>query len=480
MLRWRGRPYLSLAARIRDNQFRPPEVTSREQLAGVRDLLRLAVAEVPYYRERYREFGSDLRSLEELEAIPVLLKEHILANFPDRMTAAREPGWELVGTRGTTDRIMVVHDRARRDVEWATRHVVMTEDADYDLGKKLVLIPPDECSKICAIEEKRETTVAAQLRSMVRERRLADGASRAELRRLVMESWVRRATILPPFGAEGTHISEEKLEIYASRLREIRPSLLKALPEYLVAIARFATRRGRPLPSIPVVKPMGGKLCRPLAEEIETAFRGTLREDYGSQEIGAMAFDCRHRRGLHVLEDRFLVEVTRHGRPVPEGELGVVLVTDLENRAMPLIRYRIGDVGRIDSTPCPCGRTSKRLFLEGRLEDTVVTDDGRAVTVEALGALLYREPGIDDFQLLETPDGRFELTYVASGVGARADEASVKHKLTRELGTEEDLRFRSVSSVLPEASGKFRHVKSRSYPRFDEAPSRTCGFKVEV
>lgn len=481
-LRWRGRPYLSLAARIRRNQFRPAAVTSREQLDRLSSLLRLAIAEVPHYRERYSAIDSKPRSLGELESIPVLSKEDILAGFPDRMTVARKPGWELVGTRGTTDRIMVVHDGARRDVEWATRHVAMTEDSDYDLGKKIVLIPPDECSKICAIEEKREATVSAQLRSMVRERRLLDRASRAELRRLLMESWLRRATILPPFGSGGTHIGEEKLEIYRRRLWEIRPSLLKALPEYLVAIARFATKSGRPLPSTPVVKPMGGKLSEPLKESIEAAFGGSLREDYGSQEFGAIAFDCRLRRGLHVLEDCFVVEVARGGKPVPEGELGVVLVTDLENQAMPLIRYRIGDVGWIDSSPCPCGRTSKRLFLEGRLEDTVVTNDGRALTFEALGTVLYREPGIEDFQLLETPDGWFELAYVASPGRARVEERSLRRIAARELGIETDVRLRlqSVSTLLPEASGKFRHVRSRSFFRFDGAPAQTRGSEVGV
>ncbi|MGH9324895.1 MAG: phenylacetate--CoA ligase family protein [Vicinamibacteria bacterium] len=474
--RWRGRPYLDLAARIRRNQYRPRELTADEQRARVRELVRLATDEVAYYRERYRDLGS----LEDLESLPVLTKEDLLLNFPDRMTAGRSrPGWQYVGTRGTTDRVMVVHDEARRDLEWACRHVVMTEDSEYDLGKPIVLIPPDECSKLCAIEEKRETRVLGQVAAMTRESRLSDEASRAELRRLVMESWIRRAVLLPPFGAEGSHIGEEKLDLYVKRIEELRPVLLKALPEYLVAIARRLLRSSRPRPRVPVVKPMGSKLSPSLNAEIESAFRGTLREDYGSQEVGAMAFDCRYGRGLHILEDSFLIEIARDGERVPDGELGVVLITDLENRAMPLIRYRIGDVGRIDDSPCPCGRTSRRLFIEGRLEDTFVTPEGRARTAETVGELLYREPGIDDFQLVEGSDGFWELSYVARPE-ERVEEKALEEKIRRELGIEGALRMRKVRTLLPESSGKFRHSKSRSFLRFDGASASERAHEAEV
>ena len=341
---------------------------------------------------------------------------------------------------------------------------MLTEDCSYKLGQRQVTIPPDACSVVCGLEGMRDSSVARHLGRMVVERRYRDPEAVSDLRGLVMNNWLERATVLEPFGPEGTHISDDRLADYVQRIRRMRPGLLMALPEYLQALAEYLERSGHRPPMISVVRPMGANLDAVSRTRIERAFGTQVREHYGSLELGGMAFDCRFRNGLHVLSDQFHVEIVRHGQPVEPGQLGSVLITDLHNFTMPLIRYQIGDMGFLDLTSCACGRPSPRLFLEGRLEDTIVTDDEKVVTPEAVAKLLYGSGNVDQFQLIEQASGRCELRVVpVAGQTVNVDRLVA---LCRQLlGDGRVIKVREVRSILPETSGKFRHCKSSSYRR---------------
>src|SRR5207244_11937336 len=91
--------------------------------------------------------------------------------------------------------------------------------------------------------------------------------------------------------------------------------------------------------------------------------------------------ECPEHSGLHVNADGVLIEIVAGGRPAPPGTPGAIVVTDLSNFAMPLIRYQIGDVGVLADRACPCGRGLPLLeSIEGREADYVVTADGRLVS----------------------------------------------------------------------------------------------------
>lgn len=98
---------------------------------------------------------------------------------------------------------------------------------------------------------------------------------------------------------------------------------------------------------------------------------------YGLAEIGpTFASECTHKAGLHWSEDLHLIEVIdpETKEPVPEGEMGVLVITHLERRATPMIRYWTNDLVRFDASPCPCGRTHARSpgGILGRSDDMIV------------------------------------------------------------------------------------------------------------
>ncbi len=431
-------------------------------------LLRHAYEHVPFYRDQMEQAGltpGDIAGVDDLYRLPVTTKSHIQRNFPDRITAdnSDRSDWQYVSTRGTANRLMAIHDFAKRDMVRATAARALHLSGDYRVGKKMVEIPPDICNIVCGDEGEEMEGVLRFAWQMTRRRQWRDRKSIGSLRGLIERGWIYRKRTYPPFGSEGTNLSPERLADYAQRLRTHRPHTLKALPTYLYEIARHVCdRREQPLP-VRVVKTMGSSASAKMQRVIEQGFTGSYREDYGSAEFGDMACDCDRRQGLHVFMDLFLIEVVRDDKPVPAGELGKVLVTDLSNYAMPFLRYQIGDVGRLLTAPCPCGRTVPRLIVEGRLEDTVVTCGGKIFTNDQLMDYFYGRTDVSEFQIIEKQPGKMDLLVVPTNGDLPADQ--LKGDLRKLFDDEVEVNVFPVKTIKPEASGKFRFVKSASHER---------------
>lgn len=134
---------------------------------------------------------------------------------------------------------------------------------------------------------------------------------------------------------------------------------------------------------------------------LEDTFGATVFNRYGSREVSVLASECEVHQGMHVNADSLLLEV------VPDPEIpepnGKILVTDLLNRSMPLIRYEIGDAGRLTDRLCACGRTLPLLEdLQGRLTDFLVMPDGKKVSGVALLTWVFADMrGLQHVQLVQ-------------------------------------------------------------------------------
>ena len=462
--------YVSLARKIEKRQFWDRERLESFQLERLRALLAVAVKDSPFYRQRFCELGLDASlqgGLQSFSKFPVTTKQDIENQFPDGMTnnARRTKDWQYVGTRGTTRRVMVIHDFNKRDAGRASELVTMTCDGPFGLCDPQVAIPPDACSTHCGIEGTRADRVRDHLAELGSGKKAFNREFVADLRGIIMNRWILGYQSLPPLPVDA---DQETLGFYVRFLRESKPMQLFALPEYLMGLANYILESGdRPGP-IKVLRPMGANMPAAWKPPVEEAFRGTVREQYGSREMGPMAFDCHKRCGLHVLMDQFLIEVVDPtGYPVTEGELGQVLITDLQNFAMPMLRYRIGDLARVERSPCLCGRQTMRLQLEGRVEDAIVCENGHVLTAEVVSNYLYQNYKIDRFELVESELGGLQLRF-ARPPNLTVSDAIIGTDLSAALGVP-SVRSRSTLLIQPEASGKFRHCKSLSHERLSRA-----------
>lgn len=430
-------------------------------------LIRHAYEKVPFHRRRMDEAGltpDQITSLDDLPRLPITTKEQIQRNFPDRVTAENSDrnDWQYVSTRGTANRLMVIHDFHKRDMVRATAVRAMNLSGGYQIGHVSAEIPPDICNIVCGDEGQTNDGVLPHVWKMTRQRLWRDSQAISDLRGLIERGWIFRRRTYQPFGPQGTNLPQEQMKEYIDSLRRDRPFVLKALPTYLYEIARYVSQHHEaPLP-VRVVKPMGSSVSPKMKETIEAAFQGRYREDYGSAEFGDMACDCDRRNGLHVFMDQFLIEVVRDGQPVEPGQVGKILITDLSNRAMPMIRYEIGDVGRFIESPCNCGRAAPRLSVEGRLQDAIVTRQGKVITNDQMMDFFYNRDDVGEFQLVEKRPGKMELLVVP-----RNGQAPQGDQITADLRgfLEDDVQIDvyPVQTIKPETSGKFRFVKSQSF-----------------
>ena len=155
------------------------------------------------------------------------------------------------------------------------------------------------------------------------------------------------------------------------------------------------------------------------------------------------------------------MEITRDGEAVSPGEEGEVTVTNLDNRAMPFIRYDLEDLGVLDEGGCSCGNTLPRMRLtEGRKRGAVKLPDGRVIPAMVVTGGLPYVNGVKQFQVTQERIDRFSLK-VVKGVGFSEETLEeVEKSLKRVLG-EVEIVLSLVDDIPREKSGKFRPFMTR-------------------
>jgi phenylacetate-CoA ligase len=433
-------------------------------------LLRHACATVPHYRDIAAGEGLRIEGrspFKVLAEFPVLTKADVAASFPDRILSRGRRSLaskHRTSTGTTSDRVDVILDLSSQ--QWRHAHELWADGlgGGCRLGARRLEIPPDACSRECGINSHRPERfwdevrwAAGQSGRPVREAFSVLGQrTRGAVRHRLMND-----RTLPPFGPEGTCIPPEALQSYVDAIREDAPYLLTGLPTYLHQIARHLQRTGQTV-HVPVVRPMGSLSTPAMKRLIAESFGGEVYETYGSNELGGIACECSAHQWLHVSMGAYVVEVLRDGRPAGEGELGHLVVTCLNNYAMPLIRYQLGDVGRWHQGPCACGRATQLIECNGRIQDLVVTAAGKTITEEEFLDFFYFRLGLEHFQLVERKRGQFDLMVVA-GPSQSLDVEAVRAATGDLLDAPERVDVFPTRTIYPEATGKFRFVKSASY-----------------
>lgn len=171
---------------------------------------------------------------------------------------------------------------------------------------------------------------------------------------------------------------EDDIDVQLERLAEFAPDTVLIYPSNLAALLDRMEVRGIDLPSVKRWRTLGETLTLDLVDRIMAKRPAPIHDAYSSEEVGYIAIQCPDDPGhYHVCSETLIVElVDDDGKPVPRGQAGRVLITDLHNHATPMVRYAIGDMA-VAGGPCPCGRglpTLKRVL--GRTRNMILKPDG--------------------------------------------------------------------------------------------------------
>lgn len=244
------------------------------------------------------------------------------------------------------------------------------------------------------------------------------------------------------------HVSiHEPVATGASALASYRPHAVYAFPSYLAELIEHYERSGTNPPPLDRIFTSSELLTDRMRNRIEIAFSTTICDVYGSAEFKEVAWQCRAGR-YHINFESTWVEVVDQD---PNG-VGAILLTSLVNRAMPLIRYRVGDRGRLTTGSCDCGRHGPSLsMLSGREVDSVILPDGRSLSPYLLTSAIENEPHISRYLIHQNSKFDFDVRYIPCG---RVDECRLKRRLRRVLGSSVRIHTRSVEQLPRTSRGK--------------------------
>ena len=248
-------------------------------------------------------------------------------------------------------------------------------------------------------------------------------------------------------------------------------------PSYLLYLAETARKNGIDLPSSPIRKVVAagepGASIPATKKAIQTQWGAECFDDIGSTEISNFGFECLAHEGTHVIEGMFLAEVVDPEtlEPLPDGQVGELILTNLCCESVPLVRYRTRDLVRFNRAPCACGRTSLRLEggVLGRSDDMFHFAGVNVFPAQVQGLLHQVDEFSQEYQLVVPPQGsgrrlRIRVEPAREGLGGREIEAArerliemVKYRIT----VTPEVQVCEIGS-LPRVEGKAKRVVRES------------------
>jgi phenylacetate-CoA ligase len=410
---------LARLAEVMATQWLPLARLEALQVRRLRRILDVA-ATVPLYRDRWRAAGvspDDVRVIGDLRRLPTVTREDVIGAYPDEiLSRAPRPDDVVFRTSGTSGAFMTIAYSAEAN-----------DYLDAVYGRALFSAgyrPWDRIAYFWWESADRPHRVYERLGLM-------------------------RKSFVPVHPDPRRQLED---------LVALQPTVVYHFPSALLLIAKLL--EGRELPFHPRVVICHGELMTDDQQEtLRRAFRCDVRNQYGAQEFNRMAWDCSRRTGLHVDADSVVVEIVRDdGSIADDGEEGELVVTGLMNTLMPLVRYRIGDLGHRVTGRCPCGRGLPLIKLtEGRRDDVLVLPDGRRVGPRALAPRIEELKGFLQYRVIQNAPDKIEVLLVREGDEPRVSER-VQSTITNVLGPGLTVDVREVNEISLNRRGKLRKI----------------------
>jgi phenylacetate-CoA ligase len=421
----KGKATLSLLTKLERSQWFSPDEQQSRQLERLQHLLSLAYVEVPYYRNIFKAHGivpEQVRSLADLSLIPLLDKATIRKNFDDLHPRRLPRGTQKMSTGGSTGSpVTVLVDRVRAAFTDAAR-LRAHRWHNADMGEREIVLwgSPIELGGQGMIKDLRDRLINSRLLSAF-------------------------------------DMSEPRMREYGGYISRYRPVKMYGYASALYLLAAFLESSGWKTPgSLKVIYTTAEPLFDFQKEVLQRVFQCAVAIEYGARDAGLMANEC-PAGGLHIPAEGMLLEIDGpHGR-------GEVIATNLFSMTMPIIRYRTGDIGELDSGSCPCGRLLPRLKrVEGRQTDFLITPSGKIVHALAVIYAVREISSIQRFQVLQDETMRVVIRVVTTSGFSSENRQHLLTKAASALGRDVEIAVEEVPEIPVAPSGKFRYVISQA------------------
>ena len=423
---------LRYLASLEESQFWSRERLADHQWSCFRQIFTHAYETCPYYREKFRKAGvapADLRSRADIHRVPAISKEEIQDNR-DQMNSSMYRKDDLIPdmTGGSTGSPMqFFYDKDRLDTREAAtiRH---DRWAGGDIGDRRALLwgaPQD-------------TKLSQSPKDRLRDWIIA--------RRLILDA---------------SSLDEASMSTFAKKLLRYQPRIILAYANTLGLFAKFVRAQNITGITAKAIITSAEVLTPENRQLIEETFGCPVYNRYGSREFAVIASECSMHKGMHVNAENLLLEVVGESGPCID-QTGEILITDLKNFAMPMIRYRIRDMGQLKAEPCECSRGLPLLELSGgRVTDFLTATDGRKVSGIVIATYVITNiPGLAQIQFVQHERGSVTINLVKGRDWSVRTNDELVRRTKKFLGADMQTEIVLREDIPLERSGKYRFAIS--------------------
>jgi len=417
------------------------------QQIRLRHLIRHIYHHVPYYSNLMQSLHltpEDIQTIEDLQKLPLLGKEVIRENLYFDLFADNHKKDEMlkIATSGSTGEPFVTYaDRHQLEMRWATT-LRATEWTGWRFGDKQARLWHQTL-----------------------------GMTPLQVFKEYLDAWLMRRMFIPAY-----EMSEANLIDTFNRLKRFNPVLIDGYAESFNFLAHYA--KNHQVTDLKVKAIMSSAQIMPpqIRQSIEHAFSTSVFDKYGSREFSGIAYECDHHQGHHVMAESYIVEILKDGRPAKPGEIGEVVITDLNNFSVPLIRYRLGDLAMaMDANElCTCGRGLPRIGqIEGRAQALVFCANGTWLP-GTFFAHFFKDYdyAVRQYQVIQEEKGAIDLKIVPESQYSAVVISEILDKLRGFMGETMKINVQLVDEIPLVKTGKRTGVISRlkfDFQKIDES-----------
>jgi phenylacetate-CoA ligase len=422
---------------LSESQWKSQDELLNKQWQLVRRTVNKAICEVPYFRQTFRLFGWDFNnkefSYEDFLKIPKLEKETVR----DRISELLNPNYQDRVTKGMTSG----STGQSLSLYYTSEHESYSEAARWRAKNWWGIRPGSPHVSIWG-------RPYSGYQDRLRQR---------------LKSYLMNNLLFSAFD-----LTEEALENIWKKIYKFKPSIIYGYPSAIYPLSVFIKENRKPVDrlDLKVIMTTAESITLQQRLLIENVFKCKTANEYGCSETGGFVYECPS-GSWHISSELIFIEfLDQEGNPVSSGKTGEIFLTHLKNHYMPLIRYRVGDMGAPLAENCECGRKLPRMEISiAKESDKVQLSDGRCYSSEIfdyinLAVIKAFPSSVRQFRVIQKTFDIFHIELVPGNGSVDRAETLLKNLIKKQLGDRININITKVSQIRREPSGKLRYFIS--------------------
>jgi len=425
-----GHKIIKTFKHLNETQWLSQQAVLEYQSKKLRRLIKHVYHNVPFYHKIMNKVGlkpEDIRHIEDLKYLPILTKKQIKENYDEIISVdIKRRNAVEASTGGSTGEPLIFF----RDIEtriWTEAALLRGRSwAHYKLGDTLIHFGSPHWPSIF-------------------------GKLRIKLMNIYS---------FPAFA------KKDELLRYFQEIKMLHPYCLTGLSSNLYRIATVCHENKIDSIQFPVIFSTAEMLYDYQREFLERQFSSKVFDYYGCNEIGSLAYECEY-KNKHISNEHVIIETTDSNGVSVIDKLGEITITDLDNYAMPFIRYKNGDVGIVTNRNCNCKRGLSLLkSLEGRAQAFLKTLDGNYVPAIFFPTRFRNLKGIEEYQIIQTDIYNIIFKIVKNAFFCEKELTEMVYAIREIIGKEVNIKVEECKHIPLTGRGKTRLVISHLSPEF--------------